>query len=44
MRHFREVATRMRLGMLIVTPDPQVAGHCDTVFTLRDGILAPWQG
>ena len=44
MRHFREVATRMRLGMLIVTHDPQVAGHCDTVYTLRDGILAPWQG
>ncbi len=39
MHHFREVATQMHLGIVIVTHDAQVAAHCDVVHTLRDGML-----
>lgn len=44
MEHFRELAERMRLGMLVVTHDPLVARHCDMVHSLSDGLLVPWSG
>lgn len=41
MAHFRSITKDSSLGMIIVTHDPQVADHCDIVYNLHDGLIAP---
>ncbi len=39
MENFCSLAHEVGIAMVIVTHDPGIADHCDTVYTLEDGIL-----